>query len=156
MSPPNTPFSPFDHSTAEKSARDDPSSFSIPAADGCRHRQQESNERYPEAGGTTLCTLIADIAIIPLGAGNSLSPYVAACERVLRDAGLKTQLHANGTNVEGEWDEVMAALKRCHEVLHEMGAPRVATNMRLGTRTDKTQTMDDKIRSVEQKLDAKL
>ncbi len=96
---------------------------------------------------------IADIAIIPLGAGNSLSPYVAACERVLQDAGLKTQLHANGTNVEGEWDEIMAALKRCHEVLHEMGAPRVATNMRLGTRNDKTQTMDDKIASVESKLD---
>jgi uncharacterized protein (TIGR00106 family) len=97
--------------------------------------------------------LIADIAIIPLGTGLSLSPYVAACERVLRDAGLKTQLHANGTNVEGEWGEVMAAVKRCHEVLHEMGAPRVATNMRLGTRTDKAQTMSDKIASVEQKLD---
>jgi uncharacterized protein (TIGR00106 family) len=97
--------------------------------------------------------LIADIAIIPLGTGLSLSPYVAACERVLRDAGLKTQLHANGTNVEGEWDDVMAAVKRCHEVLHEMGAPRVATNMRLGTRTDKAQTMGEKIASVEQKLD---
>ena len=96
---------------------------------------------------------IADIAIIPLGAGNSLSPYVAACERVFADAGLNPQLHANGTNVEGDWDEVMAALKRCHEVLHEMGAPRVATNMRLGTRTDKTQTMGDKIASVESKLD---
>jgi uncharacterized protein (TIGR00106 family) len=97
---------------------------------------------------------IADIAIIPLGVGLSLSPYVAACERVLRDAGLEPQLHANGTNVEGDWDAVMAALKRCHEVLHEMGAPRVATNMRLGTRIDKTQTMGDKIRSVKRKLDA--
>jgi uncharacterized protein (TIGR00106 family) len=98
--------------------------------------------------------LIADIAIIPLGVGNSLSPYVAACERVLTDAGLDPQLHANGTNVEGEWDEVMGALKLCHEVLHEMGAPRVATNVRLGTRTDKTQTRGDKIASVKQKLDA--
>jgi uncharacterized protein (TIGR00106 family) len=100
--------------------------------------------------------LIADIAIIPLGVGLSLSPYVAACERVLRNAGLRTQLHANGTNVEGDWDEIMAALRRCHEVLHEMGAPRVATNMRLGTRTDKKQTMDDKIVSVESKLDTEL
>jgi uncharacterized protein (TIGR00106 family) len=97
--------------------------------------------------------LIADIAIIPLGTGLSLSPYVAACERVLQNAGLKTQLHANGTNVEGEWDDVMAAVKRCHETLHEMGAPRVATNMRLGTRTDKAQSMGDKIASVESKLD---
>jgi len=96
---------------------------------------------------------IADIAIVPLGVGLSLSPYVAACERVLRDAGLRPQLHANGTNVEGEWDEVMAALKRCHEELHEMGAPRVATNLRLGTRIDKQQTMSDKIASVVSKLE---
>ena len=96
--------------------------------------------------------LIADIAIIPLGVGLSLSPFVAACERILIDAGLEPQLHANGTNVEGEWNEVMAALKRCHEVLHEMGAPRVATNVRLGTRIDKTQTRGDKIASVKKAL----
>ena len=98
--------------------------------------------------------LIADIAIIPLGVGNSLSSYVAACERVLTDEGLDPQLHANGTNVEGEWDQVTAALKRCHEVLHEMGAPRVATNVRLGTRTDRKQSRGDKIASVKRKLDS--
>jgi uncharacterized protein (TIGR00106 family) len=86
--------------------------------------------------------------------GNSLSSYVAACERVLTEAGLDPQLHANGTNVEGEWDTVTGAIKRCHEVLHEMGAPRVATNVRLGTRTDKSQSRNDKIASVKRKLDA--
>ena len=96
--------------------------------------------------------VIADIAIIPLGTGLSLSPYVAACERVFSEAGLEPQLHANGTNVEGEWDEVMAALKRCHEVLHVMGAPRVSTTIKCGTRTDRSQSMQDKVRSVEEKL----
>jgi len=96
---------------------------------------------------------IADIAIIPLGVGLSLSHYVAACEEVFSEAGLEPQLHANGTNVEGEWDEIMAALKRCHEKLHELGAPRVATNLRLGTRIDRAQTMDDKVRSVKEKLE---
>ena len=95
---------------------------------------------------------IADISIIPLGVGLSLSRYVAACEEVLADAGLEPQLHANGTNVEGEWNEVMAALKRCHETLHEMGVPRIATNLRLGTRTDRESSMDDKVRSVKEKL----
>ncbi|HSL19806.1 MAG TPA: MTH1187 family thiamine-binding protein [Methylomirabilota bacterium] len=97
---------------------------------------------------------IADISIVPLGVGLSLSSYVAACERVLAEAGLNPKLHAYGTNVEGDFDAVTAALKRCHEVLHEMGAPRVSTNLRLGTRVDKPQTADDKIRSVEEKLDA--
>jgi uncharacterized protein (TIGR00106 family) len=96
--------------------------------------------------------VIADLAIIPIGVGVSLSKYVAACERVLVEAGLEPQLHANGTNVEGEWEVVFAALKRCHETLHQMGAPRISTNLRLGTRVDRAQAMQDKIDSVQSKL----
>ncbi len=96
--------------------------------------------------------VMIDLCVIPLGVGVSVSEYVAACQRVLNDAGLEHQMHAYGTNVEGEWDEVFAAVKRCHEVVHEMGAPRVSTSMRVGTRTDRSQTMNDKIESVELKL----
>ncbi len=96
--------------------------------------------------------VIADLSIVPLGVGLSLSPYVAECERILRDAGLNPRLHAYGTNVEGEWDRVFAALRRCHERLHEMGAPRVSTTLRCGTRTDREQRMADKISSVERQL----
>ena len=96
---------------------------------------------------------IADISIIPLGVGLSLSSYVAACERVFTEAGLEPRLHANGTNVEGEWDEVLAAVKRCHEAVRALGAPRISTSIRLGTRTDRAQTMQDKVTSVERKLE---
>ena len=96
--------------------------------------------------------VILDLCIVPIGVGVSLSTYVAACEKVLTEAGLKTALHANGTNIEGEWDKVFAAVRRCHEVVHEMGAPRIFTVMKLGTRTDRAQTMDEKTRSVETKL----
>jgi uncharacterized protein (TIGR00106 family) len=96
--------------------------------------------------------VIVDLCIVPIGVGVSLSPYVAACEKVLAEAGLKTVLHAYGTNIEGDWDGVFAAVKRCHEVVHEMGAPRVSTVIKLGTRTDRAQTMDDKVKSVEAKL----
>ena len=95
---------------------------------------------------------ILDLCVVPMGVGVSVSKYVAACEKVLSDAGLKTQLHAYGTNIEGDWDEVMAAVKRCHEVVHEMGAPRISTTIRVGTRVDRTQSMSDKIKSVEDKL----
>jgi uncharacterized protein (TIGR00106 family) len=96
--------------------------------------------------------VILDLSVVPLGVGVSVSKYVAACEKVLAVAGLKPQLHAYGTNIEGEWDDVMAAVKRCHEVVHEMGAPRISTSIRLGTRIDRNQTMDDKVRSVREKL----
>ena len=96
--------------------------------------------------------VIADLCVVPMGVGLSVSSHVAACQRVLSAAGLKTQLHAYGTNIEGEWDTVFAAIKRCHEVVHEMGAPRISTTIKLGTRTDREQTMQDKVRSVEEKL----
>ena len=97
--------------------------------------------------------VIADLTVVPLGVGISLSKYVAACEKVLEEAGLETRLHAYGTNIEGDWDEVVAAVKRCHEVIHEMGAPRVSSVLKLGTRTDREQRMSDKVRSVEEKMD---
>lgn len=96
--------------------------------------------------------VMVDLCVVPIGVGTSVSKYVSACERVFQDAGLSHQMHAYGTNVEGDWDDVMAAVKRCHEVVHQMGAPRVTSSMRFGTRTDRAQTMADKIASVEAKL----
>ncbi len=96
--------------------------------------------------------VLVDLCVVPLGVGVSVSSYIAACEKVLTEAGLKTALHSYGTNIEGEWDEVFAAIKRCHEVVHEMGAPRITTTVKLGTRTDRNQTMEDKIRSVKEKM----
>ena len=96
--------------------------------------------------------VIADLCVVPMGVGVSVSEHVAACERVLRDAGLKFHLHAYGTNIEGEWDTVFAAIKRCHEVVHAMGAPRITTTIKVGTRTDRNQTMEEKIQSVHDKI----
>jgi len=96
--------------------------------------------------------VLLDLCVVPLGVGVSVSEYIAACQHVLKDAGLKHEMHMYGTNIEGEWDDVMAAVKKCHEVVHQMGAPRISTSIRLGTRVDKDQTMEDKIKSVEQKL----
>jgi len=96
--------------------------------------------------------VIVDLCVVPMGVGVSLSEYVAACERVLKRAGLETRLHGCGTNIEGEWDAVFAAIKRCHEVVHEMGAPRITSTVHVGTRTDRDQSIDDKVRSVEEKL----
>ena len=96
--------------------------------------------------------VIADLCVIPIGVGTSVSKQVAICERVLTEAGLKTKLHAYGTNVEGDWDAVFGAVRRCHEELHAAGVPRISTNMRFGTRVDRDQGMEDKVRSVEEKL----
>ena len=95
--------------------------------------------------------VIIDLTIVPIGVGVSLSKYVAACESVLDRPGLKTSLHPNGTSIEGEWDDVFQAVRECHEKIHAMGAPRIHTNIKLGTRTDRDQSMQDKLDSVRAK-----
>ena len=54
--------------------------------------------------------VIVDFCLVPLGVGVSVSKYIAECEKILTEAGLKTQMHAYGTNIEGEWDEVFSAI----------------------------------------------
>ena len=98
--------------------------------------------------------VIIDLCVVPIGVGVSVSKYVAACHKMLVETGLDPKTHAYGTNIEGEWDEVFAAVKRCHELVHAMGAPRITTTIKLGTRTDRTQTIADKLRSVGEKIDA--
>ncbi|MCP9809248.1 MTH1187 family thiamine-binding protein [Cyanobium sp. HWJ4-Hawea] len=72
---------------------------------------------------------------------------VAACERVLTEAGIKIQLHPNGTAIEGEWVPVFAAIESCHQAVQAMGCPRVYTNLKVTTRTNKEQTLEDKAAS---------
>lgn len=96
--------------------------------------------------------VIADLCVVPIGVGVSVSAYVTACQKILEEAGLNATLHAYGTNIEGEWDKVFQAIKQCHEKIHSMGAPRITTTLKFGTRTDRAQTMADKIKSVESKI----
>lgn len=96
--------------------------------------------------------VIIDLCVVPLGVGLSVSKYVAACHKIISDAGLKSELHAYGTNIEGEWDAVFDVVKKCHAKIHAMGAPRITTTIKAGTRTDRDQTMADKVESVKGKL----
>jgi uncharacterized protein (TIGR00106 family) len=92
--------------------------------------------------------VIVDFTVVPVGTGVSLSPYIAEVARVLQRSGLHHEMHANGTNLEGEWEPVMAAIRACHETLHAMGVPRIHTDIKLGTRSDHPQQMSEKLESV--------
>ncbi|KAA1469420.1 hypothetical protein DENSPDRAFT_870319 [Dentipellis sp. KUC8613] len=78
----------------------------------------------------------ADFCLIPMGTGPdpSVAEYVAECARVLEKSGLKYQMHGYGTNLEGPWQAVSQAIHDCHAAVHAIGAPRVATDIRIGTR----------------------
>jgi uncharacterized protein (TIGR00106 family) len=96
--------------------------------------------------------ITVDFCLIPLGGSISLSPYIAECQRIFRDMGVEHRLHAFGTNVEGEWDVVMEAIKRCHLRVHEMGAPRITSTVKIGSRVDRAQGLQEKVSSVRKLL----
>jgi uncharacterized protein (TIGR00106 family) len=96
---------------------------------------------------------IAFLTITPLGTGStSVSAYVAGVERIARESGLKTQLTAMGTILEGDVDAILAVARRMHEHPFAQGAMRVSTSLRIDDRRDKAATIEGKVRSVEEKL----
>lgn len=97
--------------------------------------------------------VILDLCVVPMGVGVSVSPYIAAIQPILEGAGVDPHLHSYGTTIQGEWDDVMAAVRKCHEKIHEMGAPRISTTIKLGTRTDRVPTIESKVASVRDKRD---
>eukprot|EP00930_Biecheleria_cincta_P025621 TRINITY_DN18211_c0_g1_i2.p1 TRINITY_DN18211_c0_g1~~TRINITY_DN18211_c0_g1_i2.p1 ORF type:complete len:214 (+),score=22.09 TRINITY_DN18211_c0_g1_i2:50-691(+) len=98
--------------------------------------------------------VMVDLCLVPLGM-LSVSKEISVVEGILRDPkyNLDVRLHAYGSNIQGEWDNVMAAIKECHRALHnDHGVVRITSSIRMGTRVDRKQTMDDKVKSVVDKM----
>jgi uncharacterized protein (TIGR00106 family) len=97
--------------------------------------------------------MIAAFSITPLGAGESVSGLVADCVRIVRQSGLPNETNAMFTNVEGEWDEVMAVVKACAGKVAE-AAPRVSLVIKIDMLADDPGgRMATKVASVERHLD---
>lgn len=96
---------------------------------------------------------MADLCVIPFNGQLSVADDIAQCHRILKKYDIDIQLHGYGTNLHGDWDEVFAAIKECHEKLHESGIMRISSTIKVGTRTDKEQSIGDKIDAVNQRLD---
>ena len=89
-----------------------------------------------------------DLCVVPIGVGTSLSTYIKECKKIIEQHDLTYELGANGTAIEGDWEEVFDCVRKCHEQIHEKGAPRIYTTIKVNTRTDKKQTFTDKLKSV--------
>jgi uncharacterized protein (TIGR00106 family) len=98
--------------------------------------------------------LIAAFSITPLGAGESVGDLVAEAVRIVRESGLPNETNAMFTNIEGEWDEVMAVIERCVEKVAE-SAPRVSIVVKIDVVSDDPGgRLETKVQSVERRLAA--
>ena len=83
--------------------------------------------------------------VIPIGAGVSVREEVRRAHEIIKASGLEVQLHAYGTNVEGEIDLILDTLKQVHQTLHAEGVVRISSFLKLGTRTDKEPSLAGKL-----------
>jgi len=95
--------------------------------------------------------MLVAFSISPLGAGDSVSGAVADAVRLVRESGLPNETNAMFTNVEGEWDEVMALLKSCVLKVAEH-APRVSVVLKLDYRPGHDDALHSKVAAVERHL----
>ena len=98
---------------------------------------------------------MVEFSVVPIGMGESVSQYVVECMKMVEDSGLSYKINPMGTVVEGEYDEVMALVKRCHMRIIEL-CPRVITTVKIDDRRGAKGVIDRKILSVEEKLGKKL
>ena len=97
----------------------------------------------------------AEVSIIGLGRRSaSASEYIAQMHRRLeRQDKVRFKLHAMGTELEGKLEDILEVVRELHNVPFEAGLPRVYTVLKIDERRDKpTQTLEDKVRSVQDKV----
>jgi uncharacterized protein (TIGR00106 family) len=95
--------------------------------------------------------MIAEFSVVPIGAGESVSPYVAECLKIVRDSGLKYEFTATATILEGDYDRVMETIGRCHKKVRSM-TDRVMTSVRIDDREGAMNEIEGKVKSVEEKI----
>ncbi|KAL5359004.1 hypothetical protein BJX96DRAFT_173963 [Aspergillus floccosus] len=118
------------------------------------------------------CT--ADFCLIPIGTSSpSVSAQIADVQRLIEKSGLKYVMHSAGTTleladrdgagwfrprgwspmrIEGPWDKVHHVIGQAHMLLHQQGIVRIQTDIRVGSRTDKEQSFEDKVNKVRELL----
>lgn len=90
---------------------------------------------------------MAEFSVVPVGKGESLSEYVAECIKIVKESKLDYRLTPMGTVLEGEYDEVMGVIRRCHMRLMEL-CPRVITTIKIDDRKGRKNAIEAKIDSV--------
>ncbi len=95
--------------------------------------------------------MLAEFSIVPLGTGEGISDKIANIINVVEESGLAYKLNPMGTVVEGKWEEVIALIKKCHDIVLDE-SPRVVTTIRIDDRPGRSDMIAGKISSVEEKL----
>jgi uncharacterized protein (TIGR00106 family) len=102
-----------------------------------------------------ICTageeMLAEFSVVPIGKGESVSQYVAECIKIVEASGIEYRINPMGTVLEGDYDAVMAVIRKCHLRIMDL-SPRVMTTVRVDDRKGVRNALQKKIASVEEKV----
>lgn len=92
--------------------------------------------------------MLAELSIIPLGRGIHLSQDLSRILKIVDESGVRYRLTPSGTCIEGEWDEVMELVKKCHHEARVMST-HVLTTVRLEDELGTNDKLNENISAVE-------
>jgi uncharacterized protein (TIGR00106 family) len=95
--------------------------------------------------------VLAAFSVTPLGGSDSVGELVADAVRIVRESGLPNETNAMFTNIEGEWDEVMAVIHRCVQAVAAR-SPRVSIVIKIDHRPGVTDALHSKVETVKREL----
>jgi len=95
--------------------------------------------------------MLTEFSIIPIGIGSSIGDQIAEVLKIVDASGLPYRINPMGTVVEGEWDDIMKLIKKCHETVLKSGE-RVITTISIDDRKGKPNRIEEKIKSIERRL----
>lgn len=99
--------------------------------------------------------VVLEFSMYPLDKGDSLSSYVARSLDIIDKSGLDYELHAMGTLLEGEFDQVMGVVRDCYQAM-AADCERIACYIKLDHRQGRSGRLKSKVASVERKVGRKL
>ncbi len=99
--------------------------------------------------------MLVEFSIVPLGVGSSIGDSIAKVLNIVNESGLPYKINPMGTVVEGEWNDVMELLKKCHSLVMDT-SDRAITTISIDDRKGKPNRIEGKVKSVETRLGKKL
>jgi uncharacterized protein (TIGR00106 family) len=112
------------------------------------HKPFNGFNQYSDIGGEAMIIMFS---IIPIDKGESISTEIARAINLVDQSGLTYQTTAMGTLIEGNWDEVMNLIKRCHDEIRK-NSRRVYTRINIDDREGANHELTKKVASVELKV----
>ena len=95
--------------------------------------------------------MIVSFSVIPMGSSTSVGDKIAEILKIVDSSGLPYKINPMGTVVEGEWDDIMRLIKKCHKTTMK-SVERTITTISIDDRKGKTRRIDEKVTSVERRI----